>query len=864
MVVQAEDLQLSDGVEAVVRGSQVYLPVRALALALEFPVEVDVDRARAEGWFLAPERSYAIDAGEGRVSREGVSEEFPAAAFVTSRLDDQRDLYVRPRLLEHAWPVELSVSRADLVIHVEPLEPLPVQQRRAREERQAALRARSGASQDADLPEHEHAYGGLTPPVVGLDVQARSGGGPRAVRQNLRWSQEIAGMNVAAGVSASGPTLDESRVDDARMTLQRFGRGEQWPGGLNRVAAGDVVGESLNRIGSLGRGRGVTLSSFPLVRASAYDLFDLEGNAPSGWEAELYRNGQLLAFQQIGEDGIYSFDGIELRYGVNRLHVVLYGPQGRTLERTKVVDVGQTEARPGATHVRVDHIQQGRDLIDVGRDEDNADTAERAGTSLRAVHGVSRGLSVEAAFLDRPASRGDPAGRYTLLGAAGALGPTATRLRVLGQQDGGAGVDLDTRMRAGPVSLRLGLAKFDAFESPRVGYGDSALTDDLDVAASLPVSLGETRVRFRARYRYALLASQRERQRLRLTQRWNSGSIAWQHDVDIRKSGAEPERWSANLNASDRWAMGFRQSLRWSAGVSYAQDRGITGGRSRVRYRWSRATTLGLRLQRSQATGQTAAGMSWTRQWDSAQFSVTVDGGEGRETTAGLRYSVGFGPGGRGGYTLADPNAPSRGAVAVHVFLDRDEDGRPDPDEPSVPGASLQAPLDRGGSTDERGRLVLHNLEPHRRYAVRLDPKSLTNPFWLPASDGQSVRVRPGSVPVVNLPVQETASISGTVELVSTGSEVTGVPLELRDAAGEVVARTESIFGGFFSFKQVPYGRYEVVIGRGYALVGEAVYVAPTADDPMLSGIALGVETRATTSSQPASGEQGTPSAGER
>ncbi|MEX2576461.1 MAG: hypothetical protein WD382_07430 [Halofilum sp. (in: g-proteobacteria)] len=850
LVVRAEGLQLSHGIVAMARETEVLLPVRALALALEFPVDLDVDRARADGWFLEPERGYLIDAREQRVRSEGVSHDFQPNEFLTSELDSRQEIYVTPDVLEAAWPIRISVSRADLAVDIEALEPLPIQQRRRREERRDRLRNRENRD-DPDLPSSRNAYSWLTSPIVGIDVQARSGGGSHAVRENLTWSQEIAGVTVDAGVAASGPTFSDSRVDEARMTLQRFAGDDKWPVGLQRIAAGDVSGESFERIGSVGNGRGVTLSSFPLVRSTAYDLFELAGDAPPGWEAELYHNGHLMDYVQVSERGTYQFDGIELAYGVNRLRVMLHGPQGQTRERTEIVDVGQTDARPGETHVRFDRIEAGQDFLDVG-DDDGTAMADGAGTSMRAVHGIWRGLSLEAGLMDLPATDRRPESRYSLIGASGALGPTATRVRVLGQHDGGYGVDVDTRMRAGALTLRLGFAEFAEFESPRVGYGSTALVKDTDLTASLPLSLGPARVRLGARYAYSEYVSGSERHRLNLSQRWNTGSVAWYHDVDVHRDSDGDERWSGTLDASDRWFFGARQNLFWSAGLGYAQDDGVTSARFQARYRWSGATTLGLRVRQSRLSDRTSAGLDLTHNWSNARLSLSVEGGEGVAPWAGLRYSVGFGPGGGGGYTLADAQAPRRGALAVHAFIDTDGDGKYDPGEPPVPDARLQTPLNHRASTDDSGRLVLHDLEAHRSFPVRLDPDSLENPFWLPASEGRSVRVRPGSVPLIELPVQETASISGTVALDGTSAEAPGVPLELQNQSGEIVAETRSIFGGFFSFEQVPHGQYQVVAGRGYTLAGRTAEVAPSSANPMPSGLHLTVQARATTESVPA------------
>jgi len=94
-----------------------------------------------------------------------------------------------------------------------------------------------------------------------------------------------------------------------------------------QVAIGDVQTQAGQLIGQTSVGRGAFVSNQPIGRISRFSTTTLRGTLPNGWDAELYRNGQLLAFQQSNGDGRYEFLDVELFYGRNELEVVLYGPQ---------------------------------------------------------------------------------------------------------------------------------------------------------------------------------------------------------------------------------------------------------------------------------------------------------------------------------------------------------------------------------------------------------------------------------------------------------------------------------------------------------------------------------------------------------
>src|SRR5207245_9253723 len=56
---------------------------------------------------------------------------------------------------------------------------------------------------------------------------------------------------------------------------------------------GDVEGLDSRLSGSLAAGRGAVITNRPLTARTAFDRTRIEGDLPTGWEAELYRTGEL-------------------------------------------------------------------------------------------------------------------------------------------------------------------------------------------------------------------------------------------------------------------------------------------------------------------------------------------------------------------------------------------------------------------------------------------------------------------------------------------------------------------------------------------------------------------------------------------
>ena len=70
---------------------------------------------------------------------------------------------------------------------------------------------------------------------------------------------------------------------------------------------------------------------------------------------------------------------------------------------------------------------------------------------------------------------------------------------------------------------------------------------------------------------------------------------------------------------------------------------------------------------------------------------------------------------------------------------------------------------------------------------------------------------RPGVAAKIELAVSPTGEVEGSLRSV-TGTEQSGVRLQLIDERGAVAAETVSEFDGFFLFQRVPYGEYRLQV----------------------------------------------------
>ncbi len=134
------------------------------------------------------------------------------------------------------------------------------------------------------------------------------------------------------------------------------------------------------------------MSNFPLDQPSQLGRENFRGELPPGWEAELYRGEELLAYARSRPDGLYEFLDVPLLFGLNLFRVELYGPQGQRRTTTRLLNVDDSVTPPGEFHYRLAGNDPGAKL---------AGAAPR-GAGPRASLEVSAGLlprlSAHAAF----------------------------------------------------------------------------------------------------------------------------------------------------------------------------------------------------------------------------------------------------------------------------------------------------------------------------------------------------------------------------------------------------------------------------------------------------------------------------------
>jgi hypothetical protein len=816
--VSSAGLQLSDGFEAYSSRAGVFLPIGALARLLDLDITVDPQRQRAEGWVLAPEHTLRID---GLARRIIVGNDETALGEGDAAFKDG-DLWVRTAVLEKLLPIKITADTAGLNLTITPTQPLPFQARLERELRRGQFAGANGA--EAPPLEVATPYRLFTLPS--LDLNLTAGVGNHSPRRTGSYDVRAAGDLGGAGVQLFAGSDADFRLDTVRLLFSRkdpSGR-TAGPFGATRSSLGDTFTQTLTLGARSAAGRGVAITSEPLERASVFDRTDLRGELPLGYQVELYVNEVLRGSQLQPVEGRYEFLGVTLAYGLNVIRLVFYGPRGERREDVRRINVGGGELAKGQTTYAFGAVQEGRNLLEVGRSANGSDDQAGVGKwriTASLAHGFTSATTLTAAFAQYTPRRDDT----RQLGAVGlvtSLAGAAVQLDGAADNTGGEAFAVGLAGRYGAASIVARHSEYrggfiDEVQSAGAGSVPLRRNTNVSVDTVLSVRGGEIPASFHlARDAFAdgaqdILAG------ARLSKAVSRYLVSSAFQYEHRSGGDSPteDRLDGALDMSG--LVGAVWQLR--AGASYTavpkfkvQAAGFTADRN-----IGERSALHLGVNHTFGDGgQTTfeAGQTW--RFQPADVSLVTSYTTGiNDVRLGVQLSLGFGyDPWRSRYALLGPGAAAGGAMAVNAFVDANGNGVRDPGEKPLPGVVVQGGR-RPQTTDADGRTLITGLGDGASALAQIDMSSLDDPYLVPAAPAVKVVPRPGRVAMVAYPVTVSGEVELRVQFQRPGvapRSISALHVELIGADGQVAASGTSEFDGALVLENLRPGTYAVRI----------------------------------------------------
>jgi hypothetical protein len=804
--VRAGKWRVGDGVRGYQTPGGVCVDLADTIIALDLPVRLDKKSRRATGWLFTEDRTITIDRELNAV--QIVNNSTPISN--SDIYDTPEGWCVNTATLAKWLAVEVNPDLSNSVLILKSQTKLPFELAEERKERAVRLKPRVMFDL-SKLPQGGEAYQLWRLPSI--DVVASTGirknklrGATFDARYEIYASGEVAGASFDARLSSNAAAVPES----LRVRAYRTDPTGKLLGPLKAThfAVGDVSSESTSLGISNSIGRGAFLTNRPVERPENFDRTSFRGELPDGWDAELYRNDQLIGFAQSRGDGRYEFLDVALLFGQNRLEVVLYGPQGQTRRDVKMIPVGLDSIPPRETYYWAGILESGRDLIEIGQNNTVNNIGIRGGV------GIERGLNARTSIAASLTSANFAGIRRQYLEAAirRSLGPAL--LEMTGATDFAGGYA--SRLQA---LGQLGQTRF-SLEAVRLlnGYQSERYERDLcrSIAMSIDqnIKLGQTNIPIRLEALQQTFGGGHEVIEASANTSFNisylsvSTGVAWRDRNSVRTTDS-PASLEATLRLSGRLG---RVRLRGETRFALSGDTGFRETTMTAEMRASEKAEWRADMGYSPVTSRGRLSLGHTRKFKHFALTGQIEAATDGAMAAGLNLAFSLGPDPRGGIRVAADKLATMGQAMAIVYHDRNGDGIRQSDEPTERSVEITAGISgQGPPTDSKGSSFIDNLQPFKPIMIGIDATTLPDPFIQPAHPGVVIVPRPGIPQIVELPLVSAGEISGTLQR-DDGKPLAGVDIELLDNHGNAVKAARSEYDGYFLFESVPYGRYNLRI----------------------------------------------------
>ena len=814
--VKIRQLRLGDGVRAYPTPEGTCIVMGDFLTTLDLPVRIDLEAKSASGWAFKEDNRISIDRHGGKV-RFGAQAEALAANAIR---EVPEGWCTDSAALSRWFGIKVIPRTGGSALLLESEAKLPVELAVERRRRAAQLKKNAAANLTM-LPQVRLPYRMWRAPaldfVVSGGVTYRAATGTKVDRRAAVYA---AGEMVQLSYNAQIVSDDRGKPQSARFRAFRSDPegGLLGPLDATHFEVGDVTGHSSKLLGAGINGRGVAVTNQPLFTPASFDRTRFEGELPAGWEAELYRNGQLLAFADAGADQRYHFDDVQLLYGDNRIDIVMYGPQGQIRTRNETVNVGQDNVPAGKTWYWAGANQPGRDLVNFRHVNDDPNRP-KAQATVAVAHGIDTRTSV--ALLVQAVELDDERLTYVEGALRRSVGAALVEVAAARDSAGGTAARAQFLTRIGGVSLSAEAVAANDF---RIEGRERQSVREARLSVDAPLKLGRTSIPAHADVRYQERGDGTKylEAAARLSSHFNrfnlAGDVRYRKQLGANEGGPDPPAeleaaligsgriGDVRIRGSGSWELQPQSRFKtaevsayWSASRSSDFEAGV-------------AYDAQLRVARGRLTH--------IRRFQTMAVSVTGEAASDGALAVGFNLNFSL-DSSRGGFNLSRQTLANAGAVHARVFRDLNDNGRRDLGEPLEKGALVTTGARLAEqTTDERGEVMVAGLANYMPVAVGIDTSSLPDPMLAPKKALQVVVPRPGVAAEVDIALVGAGDIEGAI-VRDGGDGFEGLDVELLDASGRVVATTRSDFDGFILFERVAYGRYTIRLSAESARIAK-------------------------------------------
>ena len=816
--VSYEDLLLEEALFIYQTPESTFVPAQGLFEALDFPLIIDLDTQTIDGWFISESSKFSLDITKQAVFIKGHAQEWPKNFRFAM---DGFDLYIDLNTLEKWFGLKLNLDVSQLALKLESAQPLPIILSKKREIKRQQIAKTSKTKIPNYLPNQYDWFG-----QPGLDIELTYD----LDQQGSESIEHYNGAVLQGNMDVLKHTMSSSYVyqdgeEDLRITFSRSAEGpdKSMLLGLDFYEAGDITSHSDNLLFGSVTGSGVHLKrgKSSLLEQSTDIL--IEGDAPPGWEVELYRNGSLVNFASASPSGRYQFENITTFVGENIFDIRIYGPQGQQRSRQKKITVGANMISKGEWEYQLYGLKRNSNLISSELNQ-TEDTSEFYHGEVS--YGLSEFFTLQAGINKMQPIETDTAHEYSFLSLFGSIGGSLAQIKIAHGSEGGNGIASSFKSRLYDTNINLDILKFNHLVSERSDNGQLKL--DAKVRASgLLQKLTSQAISYDVEVRHTAHRESDLKQlqiSKRLSSRWGLTQLS--HNLSYGHSNVDESEDSldSSLSATRQW-----RDWRLKAEINYGiQPMGkLQNINTAASYQQGKTYTYqaGLNYSRSENDIISFSNtITWNLKPISLSLSAGIDNDDMYALGLSLNTSLGY-DNAKESFWFNEGGTSATASVLAHAYVDENNNNVYDTQEQPLEGVIFKGKnIWQDSPTDKHGYTTLTGIPALSLQSISIDERSIEDPYMKIRQPEYHLYSHAGKQTELSFQLVPTVEIEGELALqyaLESSEEpseraVPGVELTLLDEDGNLIVKTHSEYDGIFLFEGILPGKYQLIIAPDY------------------------------------------------
>lgn len=812
-------IALDAPVMAQIEKGKVLFSLRDFIGALELPITLNETYDGASGWYIRENKRFSLNL----TTREAISDQgtFALSPAVISR-DDDIWVPIDDLAMWFGFKMTAKTSAQDLLIATST--PLPLEERLARQGRDLEGKKIGPAK----LPLDDTGQKAAAFPFV--DVATRSG-------YSRDGSDDQSSNNHSASIQTTGDfgygtltTLtqlnDQDYLSSLRLNYSRESLEPELLGPLQarRYEIGDLSTVNLP-LGQSQQEFGARVTNIHPLRAYLRPSTSVTGSAFPGWDVELYREGQLLSFQKVGDNGIYTFDNVDLFSQDNTFRVVMYGPQGEVKEEEIYIPVDTQRTSQMGSAYDLSITGQNTQTYRAYDIHDDDQGALRISGLFEQPFGDSSAASIGFGTEERDNSR-----MMTLHGGLSTtIAQTLFNLNTAVEDRGEMGAELVARRNFGQHEIRNELNwATDDFDTNKNTQSREVFSEQLNINGPLGLNIG-TKPRYNLGANYIVDSNDNTSTSLLagINTSWRRFAFGQQFNYDTNDSSPDDRLSSlTTLNGS----IGLNR-FRFISNYQMLPENKLESITASAQRYLNKDVEVGLDLLHRPdprlTEGRTY--LNWNAGFARISPQITYNTDKDISATLNTRFGIARDPL-QNKIRMFDRPITAYGGLSAFVFLDKNGDDIFNGDDEALPDIAIQAPQNGGRViTKENGYAFFTNMNDMRVTDIYVDSESLPDPLWIPGFAGMSVLPREGHVTEIQFPIHMAGEIDGTISIQDNAGNtrpMRGAEISLYNDEGKKTQSAISESDGFYLLSRIPPGSYTLMV-ESKELQGKSMAAPP-------------------------------------